>query len=208
MKFALLLLLAVLLAVLNAASAQALAVRALISAPPEMGPLHFLELSRDGHTYTVVPPGRDWPVQLDAPNARLQFSSPTGTVRLALRFTTNAVRDVIATPDALRRHATPELGETRPLAELEIFSGDAAGRAADFAYTLLGHPRCCRVAALPVPGGTVDFVLHGSAEEFPAAQQAFGAVLNTFQRTSRTATETAAAAEQKLAARATKISGD
>ncbi len=196
------------LTVLSAASGQSLAVRTRISTPPEMGTLHFLELSRDGHTYTVVPPGRDWPVQLDAPNARLQFSAPTGTVSLAFRFTTNAVRDVTATPDALRRHATPDLGEARPLAELEIFSGDAAGRAADFAYALLGHPRRCRVAALPVPGGTVDFVLHSSVEEFTAAQQAFGAVLNTFQRTSRTAAENAAAAEQKLAARATTISGD
>ena len=196
------------LTVLSAASAQALAVRARLSTPPEMGTLHFLELSRDGHTYTVVPPGRDWPVQLDAPNARLQFSAPTGTVRFALRFTTNAVRDVIASPDALRQHAAPDLSAARPLGELEIYSGDAAGRAADFAYTLLGHPRRCRLAALPVPGGTVDFVLHCSVEEFPAAQQAFGAVLNTFQRTSRTAAENAAAAEQKLAARATKISGD
>jgi hypothetical protein len=204
MRFALLLL----LAGLNAASAQALAVRARTSTPPEMGTLHFLELTRDGHTYTVVPPGRDWPVKLDAPNARLQFSAPTGTVSFALRFTTNAMRDVSASPDALRRHATPELGDARPLAELEIFSGDAAGRAADFSYVLLGHPRRCRVAALPVPGGTVDFVLHSSVEEFPAAQQAIGAMVNTFQRTSRTAAEKAAAAEQKLAARETRISGD
>ena len=197
-----------LLATLGAAPAQSLAVRSRTSTPPEMGTLRLLELSRAGHTYTVVPPGRDWPVKLDAPNARLQFSAPTGTVSFAIRFTTNAVRDVIATPETLRQHAVPELGEARPLAGLDVFSGDAAGHAADFAYVLLGHPRRCRVAALPVPGGTVDFVLHGSVEEFPAAQQALGALINTFRRTSRTAAESAAAAEQKIAARETKISGD
>ena len=194
------------LAALGLASAQSLAVRALTTSPPEMGTLHFLELSRDGHTYTVVPPGRDWPVQLDAANARLQFTAPTGTVRLALRFTTNALRDVIATPDSLRQHAAPELGEARPLAELDIFGADAAGRAADFAYALLGHPRRCRVAALPGPGGTADFVLQCSMEEFPAAQQVLGALINTFRRISRTAAEMAA--EKKVAARQTKISGD
>ena len=188
MRIALLLL----LAALGSAHAQSLGVRALTTTPPEMGTLHFLELSRAGHTYTVVPPGRDWMAQLDAPNARLQFSAPTGTVRVALRFTTNAVRDVIATPESLRQHAAPDLGDVRPFAESDVFGGDAAGRSADFAYALLGHARRCRVAALPVPGGTVDFVLQCSADEFPAAQQALGALINTFRRTSRTAAESAA----------------
>ena len=151
-----------LLATLTAAPAQSLGVRARTSTPPEMGTLHFLELSRDSHTYTLVPPGSDWRLKLDA----------------------------------------PELGEARVLGELDVFNGDAAGRAADFAYALLGHPRRCRVAAVPVPGGTVDFALHCSVEEFSAAQQALGARLNTFQRTSRTA------AEQKLAQLESKISGD
>lgn len=204
MKFALLLLLATSAAV----SAQPLTVRARTSTPPEMGTLHFLELSRAGHTYTLVPPGTGWRTKLDTPNERLQFSPTTGTVNMALRFTTNAARDVLASADALRQHAAPELGETRKLAVLDVFSGDGAGKAADFAYTLLGREMRCRVAALPVPGGTVDFVLHCGAEEFPAAQQNLGALLNTFQRTSRTAGETTAAAEPRLAQRDARISGE
>lgn len=204
MRFSLLLL----LTMCAGGSAQSLSVQTRTSTPPEMGVLRFLELQYDGHTYTLVPPGPDWRLKLDAPNARLQFSTPAGAPGTALRFTTNAARDVLASADTLRQHAAPELGEARKLAELEIFGGNAAGKAADFAYTLQGHAMRCRVAALPVPGGTVTFTLHCGAEEFAAAQQTFAALLNTFQRTSRTAAENTAAAGQRLARRDEKISGE
>lgn len=204
MKFALLLLLAAGAVV----PAQSLTVRARTSTPPEMGTLHFLELVRAGHTYTLVPPAAGWRTKLDAPQERLQFSPTAGTVNMALRFSTNATREVLASAETLRQHAAPELGETRKLGELEVFSGDGAGKAADFAYTLLGRDMRCRVAALPVPGGTVAFVLHCGAEEFAAAQQHLGALLNTFQRTSRTAGEASAAASQVLARQETRISGE
>lgn len=204
MRFALLLLLATGVAV----PAQSLAVRERTSTPPEMGTLRWLELSRAGHTYSLVPPGPGWRTRLDAPNARFQFSQTAGTANMALRFTTNTARDVLASADTLRRHAAPELGEARKLAEVEIFSGDSAGKAADFAYTLLGHDMRCRVAALPVPGGTVEFVLHCGAEEFTAAQRTLGAMINSFLRTSRTASETKAAAPAALAQRDQPISGE
>jgi len=196
-----------LLAVCASGSAQSLSMQTRTSKPPEMDLLRFLELQYDGHTYTLVPPGPDWRLKLDAPNARLQFSPPSGAAGVALRFTTNAARGVLASADALRQHAAPELGEAYKVAELEIFGGNAAGKAADFAYTLQGYAMRCRVAALPVPGGTVSFVLHCGAEEFAIAQQTFGALINTFQRTSRTAAETAAAAEPKLTRRDEPISG-
>ena len=204
MRLALLLL----LAGCSGSSAQSLSFQTRTSTPPEMGTLRYLELQCDGHTYPLVPPGLDWRWQLDAPNARFRFSPPTGAAGLALRFTTNAAPDVLASADTLRQHAAPELGEVRKLAELDIFGGNAAGKAADFAYTLQGHTMRCRVAALPVPGGTVSFVLHCGADEFALAQQSFGALLNTFQRTSRAAAEIAAASVKAPAPRDETISGE
>jgi hypothetical protein len=181
-----------LLASLTVAPAQSLTMRARTSTPPEMGTLHYLELFSDGHTYTVVPPAR-WDTRLDAAAARLQFFAPTGSVIISLRFVTNAARAVNATADTLRQHVAPGLDEAVKLAEFDIFTGNGAGRAAEFSYPPRGHTSRCRLAAVPAPGGAVLFSVHSSPDEFVAAQQFFGAVLNTFQRTSRTAEEKAAA---------------
>jgi hypothetical protein len=201
MRLALLLLIAA-----CAAHAQPLTVRTRSTTAPEMGTIHFLELSQDGHSYTMIPPGADWRSQLDTSTARLRFFAPERAVAVSLRFTTNATREVMASADTLRQHAAPDLEEPRKLAEFDVFSGDAAGKAAEFAYTLKGQPMRCRLAAVPTPGGTVDFTLLASAEEFPNAERAFNAMINTFRRISRTAAEMAA--EKQVAARKTKISGD
>jgi hypothetical protein len=148
--------------------------------PPEMGPLTYLELQYAQEKFTLVPP-TDWRTEGDAQAGTIKFRSCTGSLSVALRFTTNSADRTLSSAEALRENVVPHLADATASEMFSAQAGDRAGKGVDLSFSLQGHALRCRAAAVPLRSGCVHFVLMCAAEEFKIGQQTFGRILSSFQ---------------------------
>lgn len=166
-----------------AGRAQELTVRTRTVQEVEMGKFEVLDLGYDEEQFSMLPP-YDWRAQIDSTAGTIRFSSRKG-VMLAIQFSRGDSGRVLATTETLRQAIVPFLADATVLEEFPAYSGDSRGKGVDLSFTLQGSDMRSRAAVIPTAHGYVSFVLTCGKDDFKIGQQHFGAVLTSFQRTSK-----------------------
>ncbi len=181
MKVSILLLLLNLIGAPLVAEAQ-LTVASKTTTPPESSPFEYLEVQFERDTFTIVPPPQ-MRIQTDAHIGMVRFFSRTGTVVVALQFSTNDAGGVLSSADAVRQFAAPQLPPCRLVEEFAANAGGYSGKGLELGYTVLARTSRSLVAVVPRAQGCVSFVLTCSDDELARGRAALGRVMTSFQCT-------------------------
>jgi hypothetical protein len=152
---------------------------------PEMGKIQCLSIRYGRETFNLVPPPA-WRAECNTARQAISLISPDHTITLEVLFSTNIFLLLPADLRAVWQKILPELADAEVIEEFPVYSGDRHGSGAELSFVVQEHRMRCRVAAVPVAGGTICFVLRCGNVDLNPARQAFGGVLTSFRHHART----------------------
>jgi CheY-like chemotaxis protein len=153
--------------------------------PPEMGEITVCDLTSPLGGFTFAPPP-GWRLQVER-SAKLIKLSPADSkaqMELCLAGVNPALTPAVS-PDALQKQVLKRFPEAKVVEQFTCSSAGYSGLAFDLTWKAATNvPLMARFASVPCPGGTLEFCLTTSPQEFPNYVPFFGAFLSSLSRAS------------------------
>lgn len=139
------------------------------------------DIDANGDKFSLVVP-RGWRAAISEEQNSLSFSSKSGETRIAVTFSADNPKPLIANAESLRQSVAQLLNDPTVIEEFPAHAGCGSGLGVDLSFLLHGRSLRSRLAVIPLSAGHVSFILTCPPNDFAAGQQSFGATLTSFRR--------------------------